>query len=109
MDLKNIENFINDSAQEDADLLTNPEYVQKSFEVVSEALKNGGDVMQLSDGTIIVTKVETYHLHYVWDAKQGKMVRLKSQKNQKPSSEISKDDIALEVEEAIEQHFEEAY
>lgn len=109
--LKNIEDIAAEVA-DPTDVLTNPDYIRKSYEVVTDALRNGGDVMQLSDGTIVVTKVETYHLHYAWDDKKGKMVRLKSNRAKKSKEDAvpgSIKEAEYEIAQAVEEEFEEAY
>ena len=50
-------------------------YVCKSCSLITESLQKGCDVMQLTNGDIIVTEMKAVTFQYTWDDKRGKLVR----------------------------------
>jgi hypothetical protein len=51
------------------------EYLCKSTQIINDALRNGLDVAQLSNGEIIVTETKTINTQYNWDNQKKKMMR----------------------------------
>ena len=58
------------------DVMLNPEYLRHSSTVISEALQQGFDVLQLDNGDIVTTGTKIVVTQYRWDAKKGKMRKL---------------------------------
>ncbi len=79
--LKDIENYVEKDGKE-ADLMADMRYVCKSCSLITESLQKGCDVLQMSNGDIIVTELKAVTFKYSWDEKKGKLVR--SQFGNKP-------------------------
>jgi hypothetical protein len=59
-----------------SDILNNVEYICRSTQLITDALRNGCDIAQLPNGDVMVTETKVVHMHYVWNKDKGKMVRL---------------------------------
>ena len=60
---------------EEANILSNPSYICASSQVITNALKQGSDVMQLPNGEIIITEYKAITVHYHWDIEKKKIIR----------------------------------
>lgn len=65
------------------DIMSDPKYICKSCTLVTEALQRGGDVMQMSNGDIIITEKKTVVTHYNWDSVKEKLVKFSTKISQK--------------------------
>ena len=79
--LKDIENYV-DKDDKELDLMSDMKYVCKSCSLITESLQKGCDVLQMSNGDIIVTELKAVTFKYSWDERKGKLVR--SQFGNKP-------------------------
>ncbi len=79
--LKDIENYV-DKDHKELDLMSDMRYVCKSCSLITESLQKGCDVLQMSNGDIIVTELKAVTFKYSWDERKGKLVR--SQFGNKP-------------------------
>lgn len=70
-------------------MMSDPKYIKDSSAIISEALQNGFDVMQLENGDIVTTGVITIVTHYRWDSKKHAMVKVTT-KEKDSSSESPK-------------------
>jgi hypothetical protein len=61
--------------QDEYDVFSDLDYLCKSTNVIGDALRNGLDVAQLSNGDIIITETKTVNTQYSWDDKRKKMMR----------------------------------
>ena len=61
---------------QEAEVLTDIQYICKSTSLITESLRNGKDIAQLPNGDVVVTEVKTVHQHYTWDQAKAKMVRI---------------------------------
>ncbi len=68
----------NDSANQLADLMSDPAYLRHSSALINEALQKGFDVLQLANGDIVTTGTKTIVHTYSWDMGKGKLERLKT-------------------------------
>jgi hypothetical protein len=68
-------------APDDADLMSVPEYMEKSSVIIAEALQKGFDVLHLENGGIVTTGTKTVVTTYRWNGKTGKMVKLATQES----------------------------
>lgn len=50
-------------------------YINRSSNLVKEALQKGSDIMQLANGDLVITEVKTVTYKYSWDATKGRFVR----------------------------------
>ncbi|GFZ77375.1 hypothetical protein RLOatenuis_0210 [Rickettsiales bacterium] len=62
----------------DQNATEDPNYVRKSAPLIKEALLKGSDVMQLSNGNIIITEWKVLILQYNWNKERGRFERAKS-------------------------------
>ncbi len=67
----------------DPDLMTNPEYLEQSSDVIQDALQKGFDVLQLENGDIVTTGTKIVVTQYRWDAEKKKMVKLTAAERKK--------------------------
>ncbi len=58
------------------DVMSNPDYLRKSSEIITEALKKGFDVLQLENGDIVTTGTKVVVTTYRWDSKGRKMAKV---------------------------------
>lgn len=58
--------------------MSNPNYLRQSSSLINDALQKGFDVLQMSDGDIVMTGVKTVVYQYSWDEKKGALVRTKA-------------------------------
>ena len=63
---------------EEDDVLADERYKKKLSAMVKDALDKGFDIMQRSDGSIIITEMRPVTFLYNWDEKKGKFERAKS-------------------------------
>jgi hypothetical protein len=73
--LKDIENYVDNDANEETDLMSDANYLCKSCSLITESLQKGCDVMQLANGDIIVTELKAVTFKYSWDEKRNKLIR----------------------------------
>ncbi|MES2214502.1 MAG: DUF2671 domain-containing protein [Pseudomonadota bacterium] len=59
-----------------ADIFEDLKYICHSTNLISESLKRGCDVTQMSNGDLIITEVKVINTQYVWDAAKQRMVRV---------------------------------
>jgi hypothetical protein len=57
------------------EMMMDPNYLQQSSALVSQALQKGFDVLQMEDGEIVMTGTKTIVYRYHWDATKGTLVR----------------------------------
>ena len=75
--LGNIESYIGKQVEEkeEKDLMLDMRYISKSCALITESLQKGCDVMQLSNGDIVVTELKAVTFQYTWDEKRSKLIR----------------------------------
>lgn len=76
--LKNIESYTAENITQDSqekDIMSDIRYVCKSCSLITESLQKGCDVMQMSNGDIIITELKPVTFQYTWDDKKGKLLR----------------------------------
>jgi len=85
----------NESANHLADLMADPAYLRHSSAIINEALQKGFDVLQLANGDIVTTGTKTIVHTYSWDARAGKLARLKAAgaKGKRASKDDADDDL----------------
>jgi hypothetical protein len=88
--LKNIQAYIPSTADKE-DVMSDIRYICKSCSLITESLQKGCDVMQLPDGTIVVTELKAVTFQYAWDSKKGKLVRVQAGGRTKKVKEVSKE------------------
>ena len=59
----------------DKDVVEDPNYVRRSSELIHESLQKGSDVIQMSNGDILVNEVKTVTYRYQWNQDKGKFER----------------------------------
>jgi hypothetical protein len=64
---------------ESHDVMLSPKYMEKSLNLIQEALRCGSDVLQLENGDIVTTGTKTVITTYRWDKKTGEMTRISSE------------------------------
>jgi hypothetical protein len=72
---KTIERLQDDASVED-DVLCDPKYILSSCKIITDALKEGGDVVQMPNGDIIIREQKTVTTKYSWHAAKEKIVKL---------------------------------
>lgn len=87
--LKNIQAYIPTTADKE-DIMSDIRYICKSCSLITESLQKGCDVIQLADGTIIVTELKAVTFQYAWDNKKGKLVRVQANNRAKKVKKVSK-------------------
>ena len=77
MQIKNITDIANNEmvGSEPNEVMSDIRYICKSCSLITESLQKGCDVMQLSNGDIIITEMKPVTFQYSWDEKKGKLVR----------------------------------
>ncbi len=63
-------------AQKVNDMMKDESYIQSCSNIISNALKNGFDVLQLENGDIITKGTKVVSYHYVWDDSKKQMVEV---------------------------------
>ncbi len=66
------------SAPNIADIMLDPRYLRQSSALINDALQKGFDVLQLSDGNIIMTGTKTIVHRYEWELEKGKLMKTKT-------------------------------
>ncbi len=61
-----------------ADIMLDPRYLRQSSALINDALQKGFDVLQLSDGNIIMTGTKTIVHTYEWEMEKGKLLKVKT-------------------------------
>ena len=56
-------------------VLGDNDYIRKAANLVNQALHNGCDVLQLPDGTIVVSEFKPVTYVYSWDEEKGRLAR----------------------------------
>ena len=81
-----------DSKAKQPDVMTNPEYLRHSSQIISEALQKGFDVLQLENGDIVTTGTKIIITQFRWDEEKQKMSKLaaKEAKVGKPGGKKTK-------------------
>lgn len=59
----------------DSEILSSPKYICMSSSIITNALKNGSDVMQLPNGDLIVTEYKAVTMLFKWDPIKQKLVK----------------------------------
>jgi hypothetical protein len=67
-----------DQDTDELDVMSDMRYVCESCSLITEALQQGCDVMQLPSGKIIISKQKIVTFEYQWDSDKGKLVRTQS-------------------------------
>lgn len=57
------------------EVLCNSDYIRKSANLVNQALHNGCDVLQLPDGTIVISEFKPVTYVYAWDQDKNRLTR----------------------------------
>lgn len=79
--VKLIEKLTKDASPEDdevSQLARDINYIRKSSMLISDALQKGFDVMQTSDGDIVITEIKTISYRYKWNGENAKFERITS-------------------------------
>lgn len=63
---------------ENNNLVMDINYIRKSANLVNDALQKGSDIMQLSNGDIVITEVKTITYKYMWNKETNKFERTTS-------------------------------
>jgi hypothetical protein len=95
--------------QQVEDIMSDVRYISKSCTLITEALQNGCDVLQLPSGEIFITELKPITFQYTWDSQKAKLIRsalgpkVKKTKFLKPRAAGSgrKPSIKKEVEELV--------
>jgi hypothetical protein len=90
------------SSKDKNDIFNNVRYVCQSCTLITESLKKGCDVLQMSNGDVVITEVKVFTYHYAWDDAKGKFIRAKSDRRTKKRLRDSK----YEIEEFEDEHDE---
>jgi len=61
--------------ENEKDIMLDTNYIRESCALITEALSNGCDVMQMANGDIITTELKPITIQYVWNNEKGKLVR----------------------------------
>ena len=80
-----------------ADIMLDARYLRQSSTLINDALQKGFDVLQLSDGSIVMTGTKTIVYRYDWDTEKGKLAKIKTEtsNNAKPrTTRKGKDEMA---------------
>ena len=83
-----------------ANMMMDARYLRQSSSLIQEALQKGFDVLQLSNGDIVMTGTKTVVYQYSWDEDKGKLAKLKADAPKK--SKKSSDTLDMEEEESEE-------
>jgi hypothetical protein len=59
---------------EGSDVLQDLRYMCESSPIITEALKNGNDVVQMPNGDIIVTQVKVINTQYKWNSESNCLI-----------------------------------
>lgn len=70
-------------------MMMDPRYLRQSSALIQEALQKGFDVLQLANGDIVCTGTRTIVERYTWEDGKGKLAKVKSDKKDKSSDELS--------------------
>jgi hypothetical protein len=62
-----------------ADIMLDARYLRQSSSLINDALQKGFDVLQLSDGSIVMTGTKTIVHRYQWDQDKGKLAKTKTE------------------------------
>lgn len=68
----------NDSSDE-YDLLCDPKYILSSCKIITAALKEGGDVVQMPNGDIIIREQKTVTTKYTWNDQKEKIIKISTE------------------------------
>ena len=60
------------------DILDDAKYHKKSADLIREVLSDNGSILQLEDGSVLVTKTTVVTVLYKWDREKSKFVRAKA-------------------------------
>jgi hypothetical protein len=81
-------------------IISDRRYIRKLSELAGSALQKNCDIMQLSNGDVVVSEVKTVFYTYKWDSHKGKFVRSKNIRKRRRPGEDSEDDELEEVDAA---------
>jgi len=83
-----------------ADIMLDTRYLRQSSTLINDALQKGFDVLQLSDGDIVMTGTKTIVYRYQWDQEKGKLAKIKTETSTpgKPRTRKAKGD-GMELDE----------
>jgi hypothetical protein len=87
-------------------MMSDARYLRQSSALINDALQKGFDVMQLADGSVVISGMKTVSYQYYWDENAGKLVRQKAttQRSAVPvKHKINMDE--LDAEDADEEMF----
>ncbi|MET0156086.1 MAG: DUF2671 domain-containing protein [Rickettsiales bacterium] len=73
-------------------------YVRKLSELTGSALQKNCDVMQLSNGDVVVAEIKTVFYTYRWDDRKGKFLRSKNVRKRRMSDDFSDMEMENDVE-----------
>jgi hypothetical protein len=59
-------------------MMSDARYLRQSSALINDALQKGFDVMQLADGSVVISGMKTVSYQYYWDESAGKLVRQKA-------------------------------
>jgi hypothetical protein len=87
-----------------AAIMSDARYLRQSSSLINDALQKGFDVMQLADGSVVISGVKTVSYQYEWDDNTGRLVRQKSaaRRDVAPSSRARVNLDEIEAEEEME-------
>ena len=93
------------NSQAIAAVMSDARYLRQSSSLINDALQRGFDVMQLADGSVVISGVKTVSYQYEWDEASGKLVRNKStaQKHNTPLSKARVNMSELDAEDEMEE------
>jgi hypothetical protein len=64
---------------EESDILSSPQYICQACTVITESLKEGGDVVQMPNGDIIIREQKTVITKFSWNSGKEKIVKLSTE------------------------------
>lgn len=87
-------------------IMSDARYLRQSSALINDALQKGFDVMQLADGSVVISGMKVVSYQYEWDETKGKLIRSKSatQKNNVPVAKPRVNIEELNAEEELEEN-----
>ncbi len=93
-------------AQNVASMMSDARYLRQSSALINDALQKGFDVMQLADGSVVISGMKTVSYQYEWSDATGKLARRKSTA-QKHNIPLAKARVNMEELDAEDEHEDE--
>ncbi len=89
-------------------MMSDARYLRQSSALINDALQKGFDVMQLADGSVVISGMKTVSYQYEWSDVTGKLSRRKSvaAKNNVPAAKARVNMEEIEMEEESEDEVE---